>query len=382
MKPLFDNMVYVIGADHHTTLSVIRCLYQCRCNYRLVLHTGEALKQTKLYHSRYAKNTVALPEEESQILQWLLAQENESKALIIPASDLAALIVDKHAAVLCEKYHLPGFRNDPGKVCRLMDKQAQKAFADEHGIPMAASWTVIPEEGSYRLPEDLVYPCIVKPLLSAYGSKSSIFVAQDRQMLAEGLKKFNAPVLIQKFLTKQYELCAYGVMEEKAPYYRGGLVRKLHESINGSTIYARCIEDEEADALTRKICQLLWSQGYRGLYDFELLVCSDGVYLNEINFRNSGNGYALAANGIPAALIWCNSVLGIDNSRYNETLEVGSCHINDFYEIIHVKQLRISLWRAFCNIFTAKGRAVWDWRDLPGSMAFYGRWLKNRFFHR
>ena len=115
------------------------------------------------------------------------------------------------------------------------------------------------------------------------------------------------------------------------------------------------------------------------MYDFELFVCEDGVYLNEINFRASGNGYALYDNGIPAALIWCNSMLGLSNKQYATSMKAGSRHINDYFEIRNAKRLHTGLFGALKNIADAKSRAVWDWNDLFGSSAFYISFLLQRF---
>lgn len=374
MEQQFANMAYVIGADHHTTLALIRCLYKSRCPYQLIIHDANPTANHKINKSRYGKKAVIFPEDEARIINWLLQQNTDQKGIIIPGSDFSALLIDRHAEELEDKYFLPGFKGRPGLMAKLMDKMEQKCFADRHGIPMAASWPVVQkEDGSYVIPENLLYPCIVKPEISAFGSKSSIFVAHTHDELVAGLEKLSGAVLIQQYLTKRYETCAYGVMEEEAPFFRGGVIKKLHESSNGSTIYAECVDNEPSNDTAELVCRILWEEGYRGLYDFEMLVCDDGVYLNEINFRNSGNGYALLDNGIPAAIIWCNSVLGISNKQYCESIEVGSRHINDFFEMQNIKRLKISLIGALWNIVSAKSRAVFDWNDLQGSWAFYSK---------
>ena len=370
MKAEFDNKVYVVGADHHTTLSVTRCLSHYGCDVHLVIHGTSNIKASKLAHTNSVQSVVGFEEDEDLLINWLCQRKHDKKAFIIPTSDYAALIIDKNAERLNE-FYLPGFRGEPGKMAMLMDKFEQKKYADMHGVPMAQSWVI---EQNADIPVDIKYPCIVKPLRSAYGSKSSIFVAQDKAELQDGLERMAGPVIIQQYLKKTYELCAYGVMENEKPNYRGGLIRKIHESENGSTVYAETIEYNE---FSEKVCNMLWEDGYRGLYDFEILVCEDGLYLNEINFRNSGNGYALEAHGIPAALIWCNSVLGISNSLFAVSMKPGRRHINDYFEIVNIKRLKLGLFEVIRNIVSAHGRAIWDWHDLRGSVAFYKPLINN-----
>ena len=100
MNQPFGNKVYVIGADHHTTLSVIRCLYKCGCDSQLLIHSCDAEKTAVLSHSKYAKRAIIFDENEEIIIDWLITQEENVKPFIIVASDFAALIVDKNAQEL------------------------------------------------------------------------------------------------------------------------------------------------------------------------------------------------------------------------------------------------------------------------------------------
>ena len=77
---------------------------------------------------------------------------------------------------------------------------------------------------------------------------------------------------------------------------------------------------EEAEKIVNDIIDMLTDIGYSGLFDFELFELNDGGYLlNEINFRNSGNTWALIKNGLNIPYIWVKDAEGedisVDNSK-------------------------------------------------------------------
>lgn len=68
-----------------------------------------------------------------------------------------------------------------------------------------------------------------------------------------------------------------------------------------SLSFARFIE---VDGRYKEIISLLKNIGYDGLFDIEVFVVGESLYLNEINFRNSGNAWAIVNVGINAPVIW------------------------------------------------------------------------------
>lgn len=60
----------------------------------------------------------------------------------------------------------------------------------------------------------------------------------------------------------------------------------------------------EVDGRYKEIISLLKNIGYDGLFDIEVFVVGESLYLNEINFRNSGNAWAIVNVGINAPVIW------------------------------------------------------------------------------
>ena len=227
---MIENPILIIGGDHHNTLAVIRDLGKNKCNISVLVHGKyENVKMVRVAHSKYAKNvTYIIEEDENKVIEWILkySKLKKKKVIIFPCSDFAAYVIDKNAKKL-EKYCiLPGFIEKPGRVAFLMDKLHQKEFADEYDIPMAKTWK-ISIENQINIPLDMIYPCIIKPELSATGNKSDIRICNSEVELKNALSEFKdkqyVDVLVQQFLLKKYEVCSYGcIINDKRKSVGGG----------------------------------------------------------------------------------------------------------------------------------------------------------------
>lgn len=383
-----DNEVIVIGADHHNTLAVIRCLGKLKCRQKILIHTDrQDTDNVHVAKSRYAVGKVSCVAESAEaILQWLQNHATDEKRLLIPCTDLAAYVIDINYAMLSEHYVLPGFKNAPGKVVHLMDKWEQSKFAAEHGLPMAKTWSLKNNSG-FVLPEDMLYPCIVKPEVSAFGSKGDIAICTTPQELGDTLARLASAsydaLVVQQFLNKEYEVCAYGCLVEDRRFCAGGTIRKVREfppKGGGSLTFAQFIDVEEVNRLRDKVLDILYRLGYRGQYDIELLVCQEGVYLNEINFRHSGNGYGLVQNGVFAPYLWCADAVGADISATMKTqVRTGKYHMDELSDLMHLKDNHVFVLAWVGDCLRTSAFSKWDIADLKGAFAYYAPLLKAAF---
>lgn len=380
MKSDFSNTVIVIGGDHHNTLAVVRCLGKKGCSQKVLIHTHQN-NPDRIYisKSKYVAGKIFHVEEsEGAIVQWLLANVTEHKQILFPCSDLAAYAIDANHEQLAPYYVLPGFKNAPGRVCELMDKWQQKKYAEKHNLPMAHTWKLNITSG-FCIPTDMVYPCIVKPEISAFGRKSDIVICDGPEALSESLANLAAMgykmLVVQQFLHKEYEVCAYGCLLENREHYVGGTICKVREYPpcgGGSLTFARFIDEEDVNALRNRVLDILHDEGYRGQYDIEIFACKDGVYLNEINFRHSGNGYGLIQNGVPAPYIWCADAVCIKiDGKIRTTVKTGKYHMDELTDLRHVKDRRISFLTWIRDCMRTSAFSKLDISDINGTLAYY-----------
>lgn len=102
--------------------------------------------------------------------------------------------------------------------------------------------------------------------------------------------------------------------------------------------------------------------------------------MNEINFRHSGNGYALVQNGVLAPYAWCLDVSGTAlPKRLKKTVKVGKTHMDEIPDMINRKEYKVSFFKWFTSFIFTSARAKFDLRDLSGTKAYYNPIIKKRF---
>ena len=385
--PRIPNEVLIIGGDHHNTLAIVRCLGAANVKIKILLHGKmKDAAQPRIAHSKYAAGKVeCCANDPAQMIAWILKNEPQTEpAILFPCSDFAEFVIDTADELDGKNFILPGFKNQRGKVARLMDKFEQTRFAQEHHFPMAKTWKI--ETDRNQLPQDMVYPCIAKPVLSASGDKGDIRICHSYEKLIEAIDEFAckgySDVLIQEFLIKSYEECAYGCVLSAEPRICGGMIKKVRENPpggGGSLSYAQFLGKEEfVSSIAYQVVDILQREGYRGMFDVELFVCENGVYLNEINFRHSGNGYALLRNNVPAPLYYCLDAAGYELPENAVTLVEGTTyHMDELSDLTHVTKGRMSLAAWLKCVCQTKAFAKFWIGDLSGSFIWYYARVKN-----
>lgn len=163
----------------------------------------------------------------------------------------------------------------------------------------------------------------------------------------------------------------------------GGSIRKIREYPplgGGSLTLAEYIDEEMVNRISDKVLSILYREGYRGQYDVEFLVCEDKVYLNEINFRHSGNGYGLIQNGVSAPYLWCLDAVGIKiSSDIKKTVEAGTFHMDELSDFVHRKSNHVSLAKWIKNVCNTHAFAVFSRDDFLGALGFCFVKLKRKF---
>lgn len=378
--------VIIIGGDHHNTLSAVRCFGKHKCDIKILIHGSfDNKKEIRIGKSVYSKHVSVVGAFENDILQWLIDNiEKGQRQVIFPCSDLAAFTIDKHYDELFSAYILPGFVNSPGKVAQLMDKYNQYKLFNRMSVPIAKTWLI---DISMGTPEDIVYPCVFKPVVSAFGEKSDIRIAHNEaefNTVMSFLRKSNySSVLVQEYLKKETEICLFGCITKGIESNIYSCEVKKIRDIKGSTLFAKIEDEFRIDAIKDSVLNFLVSERYCGQFDIEFLVCEDTIYLNEVNFRHSGVGFALINIGIDAPYLWYASVVGITQMQINQKTTNGCYCMNETKDFLLAKSNGISRLRWFKDFLKTKNYAYLDLSDLSGSWAFYKpvlRTIKNRVF--
>lgn len=357
----------IIGEDHANTLSLIRNLGRSNISFYAILHSEN---RHLCAHSRYIKKNYSFVDNtEKAIVDKLHKIKNKinNKPVLLCATDLAQFAVDANFKELEQSFICFNFNNEPGKICRLMDKYEQYLFAKENNIEMAYSCRVRLDEYGLLL-EDMKFPVIVKPLISAFGQKSDIETAHNKGELSVILDKLKgkdySEVIIQEYINKVFEVTTLGCIFDDKTEPVVLCLKKIHmyPKKGGSTSFAKNIVEVPKDIIN--VIDKLKIAGYTGFYDIEFFYVDGKYILNEINFRNSGVNYALDAHKINMPLQWIMFNKGENIQKYDKQAKKSKFNFTLYMELLLLKEKDISLVeliRAFCK---ASAYSMFSWDDM------------------
>lgn len=381
------SQVIIIGQNYSTTYSLVRSLgekgFICsvvRCGPDTSDKLVRSFAKPDVF-SRYVKRSISVSRKSKEhIINRIIEEFGDSrqKKILLPADDFSASLLSESADEFAPFFFFPDVHGRDYKLNHLMKKNMQKQMASLYEIPVAKNWEI---QVGYKkvpaLPEDLTYPCIVKPLASIGFPKSYIQRCDSTEELTLLLSKISqecsCPILIEQYINVENEYTIPGISDGKNVFIPA-FIKKLLISKGehkGVTIKGLVENSDEHDSLVVKLAQLILSTGFDGIFDIEVFFSQGKYYLNEINFRNGAAAYALTYAGVNLPVLWAESVIGknsisakkdsikevsfVSDKAALEYMLAGFCSYKE-YKCIG-KSVDLSL---ICNSF--------DW---PASLAFF-----------
>lgn len=383
------NKVIIIGGDHYNSLGLARVFGINGIKpYGILTTHSKRKKDNFCYASKYWEKTwFAL--DEVECLQILMSEFSgeEEKPVLVPSSDGAAIAIDKNGVELQNYFLIPGFHLQYGKLVHLMDKYNQYKWAIENDLKIAQSLIVQFDGTEKEQVKYQKYPCIVKPVVSSEGKKSDIKKCVNENELldyltvlaSKGYKRF----LVQEFLQKDYEAELFGAIlknTENIPYLFSKHVREW-PPVGGSVSYHEFIDD---DILHKKVFNLLSKikkSGYIGNIDIEIFIIGDDIYLNEINFRNSGDVYACFNPAIYYPFYSYLDMIGVELSDKNFNYVKKTYAMNETTDFRHAiyGSLSLSEWITCCK--QCQDFAIYFPGDMKPVRKRYLHYLKEFFIN-
>ena len=309
------NKVIIIGGDHHNGLGLARILGMNGYDVYSVIISHH--KKSWLQHSNYIKKTDVFPTYKDG-LDFIQKEYKtvSNKIVLIPYSDGAALELDNRLNQLADCFVVPSIGNKTGQIATFMNKQKQYDFATKHNLKMAKSFTLNLDE---KIETSIPFPCILKPIVSAEGDKRDIVVCKNDDELKNAISTLKSKqykrILLQEFIAYDYEIDAFGCICRKTPFFNIVPTKTIraYPPKKGTNSFSEIITDEHIVDKCKQIVFALQEIDFYGLYDIELFVRDDEIWLNEINFRNSGDVYMAINQGFYYPLVWVNDALGYVN---------------------------------------------------------------------
>jgi len=357
----------IIGSDHTNTLSLIRGLGRNKIPFVVIIHSED---RRLCVNSRYVgKNYVFVEQTPDAIIGALrkIGAKTEQKPVILCATDIAEYTVDFYLKELEKDFYCFNFNHEEHKICRLMDKYEQYLFACKHGIAMAKTWKVSLTD-RIVLPDDIEYPVIIKPAISAFGAKKDIERADDedslQKMIHDLIQKGYTEAVIQKLIQKEFEVTTLGCIFSKDIEPITLVLKKIHmfPASGGSTSYARNMITIPMGI--SEVIRILQREGYQGLYDIEFFYVDGHFMLNEINFRNSAVNYAMTSHGIDTAYQWYLYCNGRDITEMKKKPLKVKYNFTIYLQLCLLQKKQIGFGTFLKELVKASSYSMFAWDDI------------------
>ncbi len=320
-KKLSDSnvLIIVLSRNYSTGLGIIRSLGSAGYTVDLIASVRKKGSSVIASCSRYVRRSCEVMADFTQgdpgtgILDALREYEDSTfdKKVIFPADDYTASVVDANRDMLKKHFIIPDITGTVRwSVSDVMDKSFQSRMAAEAGLAVPMEWMVSLRDGMF-IPEDIVYPCFVKPLQSITGQKKEMCVCRDEEQLLTHLKEMkdfydDRSVLIQEYLDIDREYDLSGVCLDQDVIIPA-VIEKIRISGHerGVTMAGKLVPVSVLGDSFEKIVGMLRDLGYRGMFDMEFNLCGDRLIFNEINLRSGGPSFAYYLNGVnlPSILV-------------------------------------------------------------------------------
>ena len=367
--------VIVVGADHQNTLGILRACGMEGYRTYLIVHTS-CEGNIRCAKSKYLNLLVGVvSENEEELISILLSVESASKIAVIPTSDFAAICIDKHYNKLNEKFFMPSISGEQGKIAKCMDKYYQYKMLSGAGYKVAQTALLKLEDNEKNdALDNFNFPLVLKPVVSAYGQKCDIVISKTKEAVLTSLEDLKergySEILVQEFVDKEYELVCFGSITPKTKSLYYGTLKKIryYPYEGGASLsYAEYVD---ADKKVLPIINYLADSGYNGLFDIELFVVNDDIYINEINYRNSGNTWAIVKNGVNAPAAWVAETIGEEFFVSQKTIASGA-FMNETSDLHYIFDRKINVFKWLRDLFRVKAFNKFWLKDLKGSLAWY-----------
>lgn len=371
MNQRYSAKAVVVGDSHHNTLGIIRSLGEKGVPVYAVIFNRE---DSFVAHSKYLRGCFFCHEKADELHKILIdnfGQETE-KVVIIPSCDSAVLLLSEIQAHLEPRFCVGGIVGDY-KIKQCMNKLFLGKLAETINVEVPRTTTItIDKERTSALEQiagekTIRFPIIVKPLISACGSKNQIFTASSMEEANPILCALPCgEYLVQELIDIEEEYGLQGISIGKDDcVIIPGIVHKLRKSLvaPGSTTYA-ALSQNFGNINLEKLKEIILLLGYRGVFDIELMYSEEKYYLIEINFRNGAYGYAYTKFGYNLPFAWylfcAYDIMPSDSVGNNREIKL----INETADFLNVTKNRISFLKWLMQLFSADVKLLWNWKDM------------------
>ena len=370
--------VIVFGNDHTNSVGVIQSLG--KAGYRSIgLVYG--FKNDFVKSSKYVERVISAKDAQACIDKLVEANFNTQERMpIIATCDMAALTLERNKERLKDRFlfeHAINYTLD-----YLAKKENQVRMAIDAGFNVPKSWNL---NDTKQIPDDVTYPCLIKPLVSCEGAKSDIRVCCSREELEKNLNSldYTKKVLLQQYIKRDYEISILGCGLSSGICLIPAIENKL--TLYPKHVGLECLanmQSLEDGPIKKSIENLVSAAGYVGLFSVEMMHCKDDnkFYFTEINLRNDGAEALVTKYGANLPLNHIENLLGLpltEQKVFHPGYYIWDMH--HFLSLIH-RDISIITW--IKEIKKSNGFMLYFKEDKKPFFKQYTNWILSKLHLR
>ena len=239
-------------------------------------------------------------------------------AVLLALSDDAIVYLSKHRAELSRRFMLD--LSNPEAALQMLDKYATYSAAQAAGVATPKFWPVDSVIDLQSIRDELVFPLIVKPVLShvfqqQYGSK--FIVAEDYDAVADAVAAVESSgteaMLVERVPGPDSMLCSYySYLDESGDPQFDFTKRIIRRNPPGMGLATYHVTDH-VENIREPSLQLCREVGLIGLvnFEFKLDARDDQLKLIECNARFTGGNPLVQRSGLDLAGYVYNRIVGL-----------------------------------------------------------------------
>lgn len=321
----------IAGNDHYNTLNVVRALGKAKLKVHLVLVADE--DKSFVAKSRYV-SCCHFAKDESDAITWLKKSfEKKEKTPLIPTYDEMARRIDREYDSLSNHFLIPSVAHKAGKVEWLMDKEVQLRLAKGAGFKVPESFRLADAKSLNT--DSLKFPCILKPSVSAHGSKKNFKIFQNANELKQWIDK-NKPqlnnYLIQTFIPNQRLKEVVGVRLDDGSTYIACAINKIKFGYKTETMGLNVVSRLEKDPILENLCKkFIETADFYGLFAIEVIEDTDHnnnpiYHFIETNLRTDACQFIYNSADINYPLYWATQQFPSDTDLIPKHIGINEIH--------------------------------------------------------
>lgn len=370
------NKIILIGGDHHNGVGLAR-IFGLNGIKPYGIIVGDTIGNGMAKKSKFWEKIWHVDSNEDALKLIInIFQSEKLKPIVMPWSDGAALAIDNNYNKLKDYFVLPSIRGEQGKISFLMNKKNQQLWANELGIKTAP--TEIIDVNFPLMPMNMGgFPIILKPVISAEGDKRDIKKCNSANEFInaiDGLRiKGYSRILCQKYIVKDYEMELFGAILKNSDITPFLLSEHYREwpLVAGTVSLHRFIVEPKLLYKAEELLKKVRESGFVGNIDIELFNVNGEVYLNEINFRNSGDVFACFNDNIFYPLYLYMDLTKQDISNVNLNFSNSYYAMNEATDLRHVVYGNLTFREWFKDLKRTKSFALWHRKDIKPAIYRY-----------